>query len=116
MPVVITISDLHEILHFITYGNDKKRESVQEKHERRFNWKIFQERIGFLLFIFGFVTTGIGIFLCVIIIKTGFVEECPIVYSVNDRPEGFLLPTGTDCYVWQYNLFLSPACACVFSA
>ena len=36
------------------------------------------------------------------------------VYEREVRPEGHILPTGVDCYAWQYNMFLTPACSCIY--
>eukprot|EP00400_MALV-I_sp_L67-5_P001004 gene1004-121_t len=40
--------------------------------------------------------------------------SCPVVLADNERPDDYLLPYGVECYVWQYNFWLSPACSCIY--
>ncbi len=109
-PLLITVSELYEILHFITYGSIPSRPS--ESHQRFF----CQRKAGLLLLLLVIIVTGVGAFVSSIVIRTGFMEECPRAYGTETRPDDYLLPSGVDCYVWQYNMFLAPApaCSCIY--
>ncbi len=104
-PLLITVSELYEILHFITHGSMKGASGYDYKNRCQANVALS------VLVIF---VTSAGALVCLIIVRTGFMEECPRAYGIETRPDDYLLPTGVDCYAWHYNLFLTPACSCIY--